>query len=227
MIGNSDWTVSVIIPTLNEEDGIGRVLSSMPMEEFVEVLVVDGSSDMTAEIARRYGARVIQEPRRGYGRALQTAIEKASGDMVVYIDGDFTYDPTEILQLLEPVRDGKCDVVLGNRLAGVNPTSMALVNRLGNRILSFFFGCVFGVRVNDTQCGLRVIPRLALLNHKYRCYGMAYVTEQLAKLAKAGYRIGEIPISYRPRIGKSKLRLLPDGFSILVAILIERFRSGL
>ena len=226
MIGNSNWSVSVVIPTLNEEDGIGKVLSCMPMEEFEEVLVIDGSSDTTADIARKYGATVIQEPRRGYGRALQTAIEKASGDLVVYMDGDFTYDPTDILRLLEPVRDGRCDVVLGNRLTGVNNTSMALINRLGNSILSLIFSKLFGARVNDSQCGLRVVPRLALLNHNYRSYGMAYVTEQLAKLVKSGYRIGEIPISYRPRIGRSKLRLLPDGFAILVTILIEWIRRS-
>lgn len=224
MIGNSNWSVSVVIPTLNEEDGIGKVLSSMPMEEFEEVLVVDGSSDTTAEIARKYGARVIQEPRRGYGRALQTAIEKASGDMVVYIDGDFTYDPAEILQLLKPVREGNCDVVLGNRLTGNNHSSMAFFNRIGNRFVSFFFSKVFGTKVNDTQSGLRVMPRLALLGLEYRSYGMAYVTEQLAKLVKSGYRVGEVPISYGNRIGRSKLHLLRDGFSILAAIVLEGLR---
>ena len=227
MISNTNSTISVIIPTLNEEDGIGMVLSSMPVEEFDEILVVDGSSDMTAEIARKYGARVIKEPRRGYGRALQTAIDEASGDMVVYIDGDFTYDPTEILSLIEPIREGRYDVVLGNRLTGANDDCMNFLNRIGNKTLSRIFSWVFGVKVNDTQTGLRIVPRLALVNQEYRSYGMAYVTEQLTKLIKAGYRVGEVPISYRFRIGRSKLHLFRDGLSILATILVEEAHNEL
>jgi dolichol-phosphate mannosyltransferase len=218
--------VSVIIPTLNEQHGIAEVLSAIPRSAVDEVLVVDGSSDRTGEIARRLGARVVYEPRRGYGRALHTAIENVLGDIVVYIDGDFTYDPSEITRLIEPVRSGKCDVVIGNRLKQrANHANMLFLNRIGNRILSALFRLIFRVNVGDTQCGLRVLRRSPLLNHPYRSYGMAYVTEQLARLAKAGYRITELPVNYRRRIGRSKLRRLPDGFEILWTMLRVRLQS--
>jgi glycosyltransferase involved in cell wall biosynthesis len=208
---------------LNEEGSIRGVLSAIPRQVVDEVIVVDGSSDMTGKIAEELGARVIYEPRRGYGRAIQTAIENAFGDIVVYIDGDLTYDPSEITKLIEPVRNGELDVVLGNRLEqSKKRASMHFLNRIGNRVLSSIFGLIFGVRVRDSQCGLRAVRRSAVLDHRCRNFGMAYVTEQLAGLAKLGYRIGEVPVSYGPRIGRSKLNRLRDGLSILSTMLRER-----
>jgi dolichol-phosphate mannosyltransferase len=216
----------VIIPTLDEQQSIAEVLSAIPTSTVDEVLVVDGSSDRTAEIAESLGARVLYESRRGYGRALQTAIENVLGDIVVYMDGDFTYDPSEIRRLVQPVRNGTCDVMLGNRLKRrTSYTNMPFLNRIGNRVLSAFFSLIFRVNLGDTQCGLRVLRRSPLLNHAYRSYGMAYVTEQLARLAKAGYRIAEVPVNYRRRIGKSKLRRFRDGFDILWTILRVRLQS--
>jgi len=222
MISN-DPTVSVVIPTLNEEESIGKVLSAIPDELVDEVLVVDGSSDMTARIAKRFGARVIREPRRGYGRALQTGIENATGDIVVYIDGDLTYDPSDIIKLIGPVQDGNLDGVLGNRFLGDgNRRSMPFPNRLGNRVLSTVFRLIFRTEINDTQCGMRAFVRQVLLKHRCSNLGMAYVTEQLAKLVKSGYRVGEVPISYRPRVGQSKLHPFRDGFTILWTMFRER-----
>jgi glycosyltransferase involved in cell wall biosynthesis len=212
--------VSVLIPTLNEEDGISKVLPSIPRELIDEVLVVDSSSDRTAQIAEQLGAKVIRERRTGYGRAIHTAIENASGEILVYIDGDFTYDPTEIPRLLEPVRQGRYDLAIGNRLKEhSNHASMPLLNRIGNRILSEIFAAIYRVSVSDTQCGLRVLRRSPLLEHPYHNYGMAYVTEQLIRQVRAGYRIAEIPVSYRPRLGKSKLRPFLDGVRILWTML--------
>lgn len=223
-IGSIDDRISVIIPTLNEEESIHGVLSAIPREAVDEVIVVDGSSDMTGKIAEEFGAKVIYEPRKGYGRAIQTAIENALGDIVVYIDGDSTYDPSEITKLIEPVRNGELDVVLGNRLEEPKKcVSMHFLNRIGNRVLSAIFRLIFGVQVGDTQCGLRAVRRSALLNHKCRNLGMAYVTEQLAALVKLGYRIGEVPVSYGPRMGRSKLNRLRDGLSILSTMLREKW----
>jgi glycosyltransferase involved in cell wall biosynthesis len=208
---------------LNEEGSIRGVLSAIPRQVVDEVIVVDGSSDMTGKIAEELGARVIYEPRRGYGRAIQTAIENSFGDIVVYIDGDSTYDPSEITKIVEPVRNGELDVVLGNRLEESEKRgSMHFLNRIGNRVLSSIFRLIFGVRVRDTQCGLRAVRRSAVLDHRCRNFGMAYVTEQLACLAKRGYRIGEVPVSYGPRMGRSKLNRLQDGLSILSTMLRER-----
>jgi glycosyltransferase involved in cell wall biosynthesis len=226
IIAGIDERVSVVIPTLNEEDSIGEVLSAIPYEAVDEVIVVDGSSDMTGRIAREFGAKVINEPRRGYGRALQTAIENALGEIVVYIDGDSTYDASEIPKLIEPVRTGKYDVVLGNRLEEpVSRASMHFLNRIGNRVLSAIFRQIFRVNIGDTQCGLRALRRSAVLNHRCRNLGMAYVTEQLASLVKLGYRIGEVPVSYGRRPGRSKLHRFRDGLSILWIMLKEKYKG--
>jgi len=216
--------VTIIIPTLNEALAIKKVLFNIQNEFLDEVIVVDSSSDETPEIAKDFGVTVIREIRKGYGRALQTGIENAQGDIVVFIDGDYTYDPKDIPRIVEPILSGKCDVVLGNRLNGkLYPQAMDLVNRIGNTILSLIFSIVFFRRVNDTQCGLRAIRKQFLEGISYKDYGMPYATEQLAKLVKKGARIGNVSITYRPRIGVTKLCKWTDGFSILKVILRELF----
>jgi len=215
--------VTVVIPTLNEVFAIGKVLSEMPYEFLDEIIVVDSSKDDTPKIAKSLGAKVISESLRGYGRALQTGVEKASGDVVVYIDGDYTYNPMDIPRIVEPILKGECDVVLGNRLNRMmTPGAMNFLNMFGNIIISLFFSILFLRRVNDTQCGLRAIRKPFLDGLSYRDYGMTYVTEQLIKIAKKGGRIGNIPVDYRQRIGKTKLRAWTDGLNILKIILKER-----
>jgi len=216
--------VTVIVPTLNEASAIGKVLSEMPSELLGEVIGVDSSSDDTPKIAQNFGVKVIPERRRGYGRALQTGIEEANGDVVVYIDGDYTYAPMDIPRVVEPILKGECDVVLGNRFGGMMyPSAMNLLNRFGNLMISLIFSVVVLRRVNDTQCGLRAIRKRWLEGTSYKDYGMPYVTEQLIKLVKKGARIGNVPVAYRPRIGTTKLCAWTDGFKILEVILRERF----
>ena len=219
---------SVIVPTLNEEEAIGKVLADVRMIDVVgEVIVVDSSTDATAKIAESFGAKVIFESRKGYGRALQSGVEKAKGDIVVYIDGDYSYDARDIPRILEPILLGEYDVVLGNRLnRKMQSGAMSLVNRFGNTLISLIFSLTFLKKVNDTQCGLRAIRKRFLKKQFYRNYGMPYVTEQLIKLIKAGARIANIPINYRPRIGTTKLCTWTDGFKILKVIFRERFWSA-
>jgi glycosyltransferase involved in cell wall biosynthesis len=214
---------TLIIPTLNESLAIRRVLCDMPKES-LDVVVVDSSSDDTPEIARSFGVRVIRETRRGYGRALQSGIENAKADIVVFMDGDFTYDPKDVPRIVESILSGRYDVVLGNRLNGkMHPRAMDLVNRVGNTVLSLIFSMLFFKRVNDTQCGLRGIRKRFLEGISYENYGMPYVTEQLIKLVERGARVGNIPVTYRPRIGTTKLCKWTDGFKTLKVILRERF----
>jgi len=223
---NSALKVSLIIPTMNEEDGIGSVLSRIPCDLVDEILVVDKSSDRTPEIAEKFGATVVREPRKGYGRALQTGIENAHGDIIVYIDGDSTYDPSEISKIIDPIQEREYDIVIGNRLEKRHSRrSMPFQNRVGNRILSHLFDLLFHVGVGDTQCGFRGLLRLPLLNYEYQNYGMAYVTEQLIKLVMSGLRVGEVSIGYRRRIGRSKLRRFRDGFQIVWTMLTKRFEG--
>lgn len=216
--------VSIIIPTLNEQHAIGKVCRKIPTG-IDEVIVVDSSSDATAEIAKSFGAKVIVERRKGYGRALQSGVEKAEGEVVVYIDGDYTYSPRDIRRLVEPILNGEYDVVLGSRLNGVMyPGSMDLLNRVGNFVISLIFSLFFLRRVYDTQCGLRAMRKRLLEGLSYEDYGMPYVTEQLIKLLMKGARVGNVPVIYRPRIGTTKLCTWTDGFKILKVILRERLR---
>lgn len=223
LIGTVDLEkVRVIIPTINEALAIGKVLSAMQSELLDKVIVVDSSDDETPKIAESFGVLVVKENRKGYGRALQTGIEKAQCDVVVFMDGDYTYDPNDIPRIAAPILEGKCDVVLGDRLSGkMYPGAMDLVNRIGNMLLSLIFSALFLRRVKDTQCGLRAIRKRLLEGISYRDYGMPYVTEQLAKLTKKGARIGNVPIAYRPRIGTTKLCKWTDGFRILKVMLRE------
>jgi len=223
-VKNENMKISVIVPTLNEEKAIRKVLSDMPLGSFNEIIVVDSSTDGTAKIAESLGAKVVFEWRKGYGRALQSGVEKALGDIVVYVDGDYTYDPRDIPHILEPIISDKCDVVLGNRLnSKMQHGAMNLLNRVGNAVISLIFSLVFLKRVIDTQCGLRAIRKRFLDGLSYRNYEMPYATEQLIKLVKKGARINNISVTYRPRIGTTKLCAWSDGFKILKVILRERF----
>jgi len=217
--------VSVIVPTLNEEESIGKVLTGLWKNDLVkEVIVVDSSSDDTAKIAEKLRAKVIHETRKGYGRALQTGIKNAKGDVVVYIDGDYSYDPKDVSRIVKPILNGEFDVVLGNRFGGrMYDGAMSFTNKIGNLLISFLFAALFTRRIIDTQCGLRAIRKCFL--NKLFCsdYGMAYVTEQLIKLIRRGARITMMPVTYRPRMGKTKLRTFTDGFRIVKVILRERF----
>jgi glycosyltransferase involved in cell wall biosynthesis len=215
--------VSLVIPTLNEEEAIGKVLSDIPTDIVDEVLVADSSSDATPRIAMSFGAKVILERRKGYGRALQSGVENSEGEIVVYMDGDYTYNPRDIPKVIEPILSGKCDVVIGNRLSRMMyPRAMNILNRFGNSVISLFLSVTFLRRVTDTQCGLRAIRRRFLEEFHYRDYGMPYVTEQLIKLVKKGARIDNVVVAYRPRVGETKLSAWTDGFKIMKAVLRER-----
>lgn len=215
--------VSVIVPTLNEEKAIDKVLSEIPRDVAEEIIVVDSSTDATPKIAENLGAKVVFEWRKGYGQALQSGVEKACGDVVVYIDGDHTYDPEDIRGLIAPIRNDECDVVLGNRLNHkMHPGAMSPWNRFGNAVLSLIFSVCFHTRVSDTQCGLRAFRRQVLKGLSCENLGMPFVTEQLSKLIKNGVRIKVVSVTYRPRIGTTKLCSWLDGFKILSVILRER-----
>jgi glycosyltransferase involved in cell wall biosynthesis len=199
--------VSVIIPTRNEALSIGRVLADLPMDVVTEVIVVDSdSTDETREIAARMGARVISEPRRGYGRACLTGIAAESApDVVVFLDGDYSDRPAELPLLLAPIVEGRADITLGSRLAGPR-TAGALPwhAALGNRLAAFLISKLFGQRITDLgpfrAARADVIRALALEEDTY-----GWAVEMILKAAVQGFRVVEVPVSYHPRIGKSKI----------------------
>lgn len=213
-------SVSFIIPALNERAGIGRVLSRIPREIAKEIIVVDSSNDGTGEIAKNHGVIVICEVRKGYGRALQTGIENATGDVIVYVDADMTYDPREVPRLVNPILRDELDVVLGSRFREKSePYAMSPFNKIGNVLLSRAFSLAYQNRISDSQCGMRAIRGALLKDLNCSEQGMSYVTEQLIRLAQKGARIGEVPISYRRRVGQTKLVPWKDGLQILRSIL--------
>jgi len=199
--------VSVIIPTHNEAQAIERVLADLPSDITTEVIVVDSNStDGTPEIAARAGARVIQEPRRGYGRACLTGLAAAdSPDVVVFLDGDYSDRPSELPLLLAPIVDGRADITLGSRLHSQQSASALPWHQVfGNRLAATLIRLFYGLSISDL--GPFRAGRADVL-HALRLEEMTYgwAVEMILKGALAGYRVVEVPVSYHPRIGKSKI----------------------
>lgn len=227
--------VSVIIPTHNEAQAIERVLSDLPSDLTTEVIVVDSNSnDGTPEIAARMGARVIQEPRRGYGQACLTGLAAAdSADVVVFLDGDYSDRPAELPILLAPIIDGpagrRADIVLGSRLQdGRSANAMPWHQVLGNRLAASLIRWLYGLQISDLgpfRAGRADVLRALALEET--TYGWA--VEMILKGALAGFRVVEVPVSYYPRIGTSKISgtmkgTLGAGWFILSLIVRYYFR---
>jgi len=199
--------VSVIIPTHNEARAIKHVLADLPSDFTTEVIVVDSNSnDGTPEIAAKMGALVVQEPRRGYGRACLTGLATAnSPDVVVFLDGDYSDRPSELPILLAPIAQGRADITLGSRLgercsAGALPWHQVFGNRLAASLIRFFYGLEISDLGPFRACRADVLHGLAL---KETTYG--WPVEMILKAALGGFRVVEVPVSYYPRIGKSKI----------------------
>ncbi|MEY2414123.1 MAG: hypothetical protein QOD84_2729 [Acidobacteriaceae bacterium] len=199
--------VSAIIPTRNEASAIARVLADIPADTATEVIVVDGdSTDGTPGIAARMGARVLCEPRRGYGRACLTGLANASSpDIVVFLDGDYSDRPAELSLLLAPIIEGRADITIGSRLAGRRIAgAMPWHAALGNRLAASLIGMLYGLKITDLgpfrAARADVLKGLALEETTY-----GWAVEMILKGALKGFRIVEVPVSYHPRIGKSKI----------------------
>jgi glycosyltransferase involved in cell wall biosynthesis len=199
--------VSVVIPTRNEAQAIGRVLADLPPDLVTEIIVVDNNStDGTTEIAARMGARVICEPRRGYGQACLTGLACANApDVVVFLDGDYSDRPAELPRLLLPLSEGRADITLGSRLA--EPTSARALPwhaAFGNRLAASLITHFYGLNISDLgpfRAARADVLRAVQLEET--TYGWA--VELILKGSIRGFRIVEVPVSYHPRIGKSKI----------------------
>jgi glycosyltransferase involved in cell wall biosynthesis len=199
--------VSVVIPTHNEAQSIGRVLADLPADIVTEVLVVDSNStDGTPEIASKMGARVLHEPRRGYGRACLTGFANTQNpDVVVFLDGDYSDRPSELPILLAPIIEGRADITLGSRLGGKShPGALPWHQAFGNRLAAGLIRLLYDVKVSDLgpfrAARADVLRALALREATY-----GWAVEMIVKGAIAGFRIVEVSVSYYPRIGKSKI----------------------
>ncbi len=209
--------VSVIIPALDEERTIGRVVSSVGKSlagERVEIIVVDSSSgDGTARAARKAGARVVREHKLGYGLAYLTGFSAARGETIVMVDADGTYPSEDIHILLQAFRSTGADVLVGSRFLGtMRAGAMGPILRFGNRLITLATNIFFGTRLTDSQSGLRILSREAVRRMAPRAEGMEFASELNVLCAREKLRVVEIPIDYRQREGVSKLKPLRDGF---------------
>lgn len=219
-------SLAVLIPALNEEQAIAQVLAAIPSGLAQEVVVVDnGSTDRTAEVARSLGARVVSEPRRGYGQACLSGLAAlASVDIVVFLDGDYSDYPDEMPALLAPILRGEADLVIGSRVLGTRQRGALLPQqRLGNALATWLIRWFYGVRYTDLG-PFRAIRTDALrrLQMQDRDYG--WTVEMQVKAAQAGLRLAEVPVSYRRRLGVSKISgtlkgTLKAGHKIITTIL--------
>ncbi len=211
--------VSVVIPTLNESETIGICIDTI-YKVFSdngivgEIIVVDSSTDDTPQIAEELGAKVITPVRRGYGSAYLDGFKHVKGDYIVIGDGDNTYDFGEIPKLLEPLYNDEDDIVMGSRFKGdIKPGAMSWLHRhIGNPLLTGVLNVFFKAGISDAHCGLRAFTKEALETMRLRSRGMEFASEMIVVAARRGLRIGEVPITYYPREGESKLNSFQDGW---------------
>lgn len=219
--------VSVIIPVLNEEGAIANVINDIPKSLVQEIVVVDnGCTDRTVEIALEHGAKVITEPRRGYGSACLAGIAAVDApDIVVFLDGDYSDDPTEMPLLVQPIREGLAEFVIGTRIPSEKGALLPQA-QFGNRLATYLMGMFFGVQYTDLG-PFRAIcyQQLQALGMKDKDFG--WTIEMQLKAAKMGMSVREVPVSYRKRIGTSKISgTFVGSVRAGVKILATLFRYG-
>ena len=217
-------SITVIIPCLNEEQGIEKVLRATP--EFVdEVIVVDNNStDRTSEVAASLGAKVIREEVRGYGRAYKRGFAAATCDVIVTLDGDQSYPVDALSYLLEAFLHLEVDFLNMSRFPARDPRAMSFKNKFGNLILSLWMSILFFRWVRDSQSGMWVFRRSILKEMKLESDGMAFSEEiKIEAVRNPAIRFGEIPIQYSSRLGETKLNAWRDGFQNLAFLARKRF----
>lgn len=198
--------IGIVIPARNEAQALPNVLSAIP-PWITEVIVADtASTDGTPEVARRLGARVVSEPRRGYGRACLAGIAALSPevDTVLFMDADAADRPEDIARLLAPIAAGEADLVIGARTLGVEPGALTPQQRFGNALACLLIRLIWGVRYTDLG-PFRVIRRDALNRLGMRDETWGWTVEMQVRAARMGLRVIEVPVGYRRRIGQSKI----------------------
>jgi hypothetical protein len=220
-------TVSVVIPCLNEARSIERCVEAargaLDRAGLAgEVIVVDNASeDGSGRLAQAAGARLVDEPRRGYGSAYLAGLAAASGDYVVMVDADLTYDLGEIPRFVDALRGG-ADMALGDRMGSIRPGAMPRLHRyVGNPALTGMLNVMFGAGVRDAHCGMRAVTREALERLDLRTTGMEFASEMVVRAAKESLLIEQVPIEYHPREGESKLSRYSDGWRHLRFLLVH------
>ena len=222
-----DLRITVVIPCLNEEQGIEKVLRRIP--PFVdETIVVDnGSTDRTGDVAARFGAVVIREDVRGYGRAYKKGFAGATGDIIVTLDGDHSYPPDAISYLLEAFLHLEVDFLNASRFPVRNHRAMSLKHKIGNLALSLAMSILYFRWVRDSQSGMWVLRRAILDHMNLESDSMAFSEEiKIEALKDSRIRFAEIPVQYSSRLGEIKLNPWKDGVYNLFFLVRKRFTRG-
>ena len=217
-------SIAVIIPCLNEEQGVEKILRGMP--DFVdEVVVVDNNStDRTSEVAASLGAKVIREDVRGYGRSYKRGFAAATSDLIVTLDGDHSYPVDALSYLLEAFLHLDVDFLNASRFPVRNRRAMSFKHKFGNLVQSLVMSILFFRWVRDSQSGMWVFRRTILKDMKLESDGMAFSEEiKIEAVRNPRIRFGEISIQYSSRVGETKLNPWRDGFHNLAFLLKKRF----
>ncbi|MGP8189776.1 MAG: glycosyltransferase family 2 protein [Methanobacterium sp.] len=222
--------LSFIIPAYNEEESIGPLLKNLKTKyPNSKISVIDNNSnDKTAEIALKIGAEVIFEKKQGKAHAMSTGFKHSDSKYVVMLDADNTYDPIDAKKLVEPLKNGEVDLVLGSRLAGtIEKGAISTINIIGNHILSFIASFLYHP-VSDVCTGYwafneKIIDYIREVG--LDCAGFEMEAEMFAKISKCKFKIAEIPISYKTRKDKPKLNSFSDGFKIFKTLLKHKLNS--
>lgn len=212
--------IGVVIPALNEEDAIGNVLADIPSWVDRVVVADNGSTDATADVARRAEAVVVREEERGYGAACLTGLAHVQDmDVVVFLDGDYSDHPEEMAAIVDPIAEGDCDMVIGSRARGrAEAGALTPQQRFGNWLACFLMRLLWRTRYTDLG-PFRAIDAAALRRLDMRDRNYGWTIEMQIKAALAGLATREVPVSYRPRIGVSKVSGTVKG-SVLAGIKI-------
>jgi glycosyltransferase involved in cell wall biosynthesis len=219
--------VSIVIPTMNEEESIGTVMdsvnSTMRSSTYdFEVLIVDLSKDRTREIATSKGARVVDEPRRGYGRAYKSGFEAATSDIIATLDADCTYPAEDIPKLMEMLQAEGLDFITTDRFAAMEDGAMSGMHRFGNKLLTLTSRVLFKVKFHDSQSGMWVFRKECLSKLDLSDDGMPF-SEEIKIEAFRKLRAKEVPIVYRKRVGEVKLSSWKDGWKNFKFLWKKRF----
>ena len=216
-------TISVVIPCYNEEEGIQQVIRAMPAYVDEVVVVDNNSTDRTSEVARSLGARVVFQPRKGYGAAYQAGLPAATGDIIATLDGDGTYPADEISVLVDALEEGKLDFISGSRFPLRNREAMNVTNQVGNLVLTLATALLWFRPLRDSQSGMWVFRRSVLPRLRLTSDGMPLSEEiKIEAIEKLGPRFAEVGIDYRPRIGEVKLQKWRDGWRNLSFLFAKR-----
>jgi dolichol-phosphate hexosyltransferase len=217
-----DKKVSIVIPVLNEESGIRNTIRSIPLTRIcklgydLEIIVIDGNStDSTRDVAEQMGAKVLIEPRKGYGRAYKTGLAATTGGIIISMDGDGTYPAELIPECISIMNERDFDFITINRFAEMQDDAMSLSHRIGNEILSYAMRQLYSLDVKDSQSGMQIMKRAFIdrINLNSDGYPMS---EEIKIIAFKFFKAQELNGKYYKRKGHSKLNTFKHGFSNLV-----------